>query len=159
MKLINSFKNIAALFPFVFSFIISCSTEKEELPIKILAEFRTTKYLYVDGKLDSLGTLYERIIFNKSGKDSIIENYDDTGSLYLRTVLYYDSAGNKIKTIDYKSDGKLESETEFKYSPDGQLLERKREHVNGGYNRGQFFYNEKGEVTREIDLYYGEIKN
>lgn len=150
MKLINSFKNIAALFPLVYLFIVSCSTDKEEIPAKILIESITTKYLYVDGKLDSLGTLYERIIFSKSGKDSIIKNFDNNGSLYLRTILYYDSASNKIKSIDYKADGKLESSTEFKYSPDNKLLERKREHANGGYNQGQFIYNDRGERVKEI---------
>jgi len=100
--------------------------------------------------MDSTGTLYERILYDNFGRDSLIENYDGNGSLYLRTFLYYDSIGNKIKSVDYKADGKLESKTEFKYSPDGQLSERIREHTNDGYNRGQFFYNEKGERFKEV---------
>jgi len=66
--------------------ISACTNNKEPTSKKVLIESRTLKYRYVDGKLDSTGTLYERIIFDKQGKDSIIENYNDSGSLILRTV-------------------------------------------------------------------------
>ena len=88
--------------------------------------------------MDSTGTLYERIIYDNLERDSIIENYDGNGSLYLKTLLYYDSTGNKIKSVDCKPDGEVESTTSFKYSNDGKLLERNREHANGGFNRGKF---------------------
>jgi hypothetical protein len=148
--LIYLIKNIAALFILIFIFIISCTTDKNQTSPKILVESRTTKYEYVAGKMDTTGTLYEKIIYDKLERDSIIENYGGNGSLYLRTFLYYDSTGNKIKSVDYKSDGKMESKTEFKYSPDGKLSERIREHVNGGFNRGKFIYNDKGERVKEI---------
>ena len=148
--MIKSIINTATLFFLVFVCIISCTTEKNQTSSKILVESRTTKYKYVDGKIDSTGTLYERIICDNLGRDSIIENYDGNGLLYLRTFLYYDSAGNKIKSVDCKPDGEAESVTEFKYSFDGKLLERNREHVNGGFNRGKFIYNDKGERVKEI---------
>lgn len=150
MKLIFTFQNNLSFFLIVFIFAISCTSNENQHSTQTFIESRTIKYLYVDGKLDSSGTLYERIIYNTLGKDSIIENYDDIGSLYLRTILYYDSTGNKIKTIDYKPAGELESTTKFKYSSDGQILEQKREHFNGGYNQGIFTYNEKGERVKEI---------
>ena len=150
MKLISTFNNTVLLSLIIFTFIISCTFEENQTSSKILVESRTIKYKFADDKIDSTGTLYERIIYDILGRDSIIENYDGSGSLYLRTKLYYDPAGKKIKSIDYKPDGKMESKTEFKYSPDGKLLERIREHVNGGSNRGQFYYSEKGERVKEI---------
>ena len=146
----SPFKNPITLSLCILIFTLSCTSDKNQLSTKILIESRTTKYKYFDGRIDSTGTLYERIIYDNLGRDSIIENYDGSGLLFLRTKLYYDSTGNKIKSIDYKPDGKLESKTEFKYSPDGKLLERIREHVNGGSNRGKFFYNEKGERVKEV---------
>jgi hypothetical protein len=143
-------KNILALVILIFIFFSSCTTDKNQTSSKILVESRITKYKFVDDKIDSTGTLYERIIYDILGRDSIIENYDGKGSLYLRTFLYYDSAGNKIKSVDFKPDGELESTTNFKYSNDGNLIERNREHVNGGINRGEFIYNEKGERIKEI---------
>jgi hypothetical protein len=148
--LIFTFKNTSKiLFSFIVT-ILSCSPEEKELPAKILVESRTEKYKYIDGKMDSTGFIYEKIIYDKQGRDSIIENYDGNGSLYLRTFLYYDSTGNKIKSVDRKPDGKVESTTEFIYSINGKLLERNREHFNGGYNHGKFIYNEKGERVKEI---------
>lgn len=148
--MIKSIINTATLFFLLFVCIISCTTEKNPTSSKILVESRTTKYKFVDDKIDSTGTLYERIIYDIPGRDSIIENYDGYGSLYLRTFLHYDSAGNKIKSIDCKVDGKVESTTEFKYSVDGKLLDRNREHINGGINHGKFFYDDKGNRIKEI---------
>jgi hypothetical protein len=128
--------------------IQSCSPNRDPSK-KILVESRTTKYKYIDGKIDSTGTLYERIIYNTLGRDSIIENYDGNGSPYLRTFLYYDSAGNRIKSVDFKPDGKVESTTIFKYSLDRKLLERNREHINGGINHGKIFYDDKGNRVKE----------
>ena len=145
MKLINPIKNIITLLILTFIIFISCATDNNKTSQKKLAESRTTKYKYVDGEIDSTGTLYEKIIYNNLGRDSIIENYDGNGSLYLRTFLYYDSTGNKIKSVDCKTDGEVESTTSFKYSNDGNLIERNRPHVNGGFHRGKFIYNEKGE--------------
>lgn len=130
--------------------ISACTNIKDPTSKKILIESQTKKYKYVDGKLDSTGTLFERIIYEKFGRDSVIENYDGNGSIYLRTFLHYDSAGNKIKSVDCKPDGKVESTTEFKYSVDGKLLERNREHNNGGINHGKFFYDDKGDRIKEI---------
>jgi hypothetical protein len=148
--LITFFKNTTTLYLFVCLFIIPGCNEQKDPPTKILVESRTTKYKYVSDKLDSTGTLYERILYDKLGRDSIIENYDGSGSLYLKTVLHYDSAGNKIRSIDYKANGKLESKTEFKYTTDGQILARNREHINGGYNLGKFIYNDRRERIKEI---------
>jgi len=150
LKLINPAKNIVTPIILIFIFFSSCTTDNNQTSQKILAESRTTKYKYVDGKIDSTGTLYERIIYDNLERDSIIENYDGKGSLYLRTFLHYDSTGNKIKSVDCKPDGEVESTTSFKYSNDGNLIERYREHANGGFNRGKFIYNEKGERVKEI---------
>jgi len=130
--------------------ISACTNNKEPTSKKVLIESRTIKYTYSNGKLDSTGTLYERIIFDKQGRDSIIENYNDGGSLFLSTKLYYDSIGNKIKSVDCKPDGKVESTTEYKYSGDGHLLESRREHSGGGFNRGQFKYDSLGNRIKEI---------
>jgi hypothetical protein len=130
--------------------ISACTNNKEPTSKKVLIESRTIKYTYGNGKLDSTGTLYERIIFDKQGRDSIIENYNDGGSLFLSTKLYYDSIGNKIKSVDYKPDGKVESTTEYKYSGDRHLLESRREHAGGGFNRGQFKYDSIGNKIKEI---------
>jgi len=131
--------------------IISASTNtKEQISKKILAESRTIKYNYTDGKLDSTGTLYERIIFDKQGRDSIIENYSDNGSFILRTILFYDSSGNKVKSVDYKSDGSIESTSEYKYSSDGKITSSYREHSGGGFNQAQFFYDSLGNRIKEI---------
>jgi hypothetical protein len=148
--MINPIKKIPALVILIFIFISSCNTYKNQSSPKILVESRTAKYKYVSGKIDSTGILSERIIYDKLGRDSLIENYYGNGSLYLKTFLYYDSTGNKIKSVDYKPDGKVESTTKFKYSSEGKLLVRNREHVNGGYNRGEFIYNDKGERVKEI---------
>jgi len=148
--LTNVIKNTAALFILILIFVLSCKLDNNKLPDKILVESRTTKYKFVDGKIDTTGTLYENIFFDKLGRDSIIENYDSDGKLYLRTILYYDSLGNKIKSVDSKPDGKVEAATEFIYSDDNLLLERNRKHVNGGYNKGQFIYNDKEERIKEI---------
>jgi hypothetical protein len=142
--------NNATAFLFLFVFFSSCTTDHNQTSQKKIAESRTTKYKYVDGKIDSTGTLYERIIYDNLGRDSIIENYDSKGSLYLRTFLYYDSTGNKVKSVDCKPDGKVESTTIFKYSLDGKLLERNREHINGGISHGKFFYDDKGNRIKEI---------
>ncbi|MBE0570776.1 MAG: hypothetical protein IH618_04455 [Ignavibacteriaceae bacterium] len=148
--MIKSIINTATLFFLIFVCIISCTTEKNQTSSKILVESRTTKYKFVDDKIDSTGTLYERIIYDILGRDSVIENYDGNGSLYLRTLLHCDSAGNKIKSVDFKPDGNVESTTEFKYSVDGKLLERNREHINGGINHGKIFYDDKGNRIKEI---------
>jgi hypothetical protein len=130
--------------------ISACTNTKDPASKKVLIESRTIKYKYSNDKLDSLGTLYERIIFNKQGRDSIIENYNDSGSLILRTILYYDSTGNKVKSLDYKPDGKIESTTKYKYSDNGKIIESFRQHTGGGINRGQFIYDSLGNRIKEI---------
>ena len=130
--------------------ISGCTNNKEPTSKKVLVESRTLKYKYVDGKLDSTGTLYERIFFDKKGRDSIIENYNDNGSLILRTILFYDTSGNKVKSVDYKSDGSLEATTEYKYSDNGKIIESFRQHIGGGINRGQFIYDSLGNRIKEI---------
>jgi len=130
--------------------ISGCTNNKEPTSKKVLVESRTLKYKYVDGKLDSTGTLYERIFFDKKGRDSIIENYNDGGSLFLRTVLYFDSAGNKVKSVDYKSDGNVESTTEYKYSNKGKIIASYRKHTGGGFNQAQFFYDSLGNRIKAI---------
>ncbi len=84
-------KNVNILLIVILVTVLSCSFDKKSISTKILVESRTIKYKYVDGKLDSTVTLYERIIFDNQGRDSIIENYNDSGSLFLRTNLYYDT--------------------------------------------------------------------
>jgi hypothetical protein len=148
--LTNSIKNTVALFILFFIFIYSCTTDKNQTSFKILVESRTTKHKFVDGKIDSTGTLYEKIFYDNLGRDSVIENYDGNGSLYLRTFLYYDSLGNKIKSVDYKPDGSIESNTKYKYSKEGKLIESYREHSGGGFNRGQFINNSVGNRVKEI---------
>lgn len=130
--------------------ISACTNTKDPASKKVLIESRTKKYKFVDGKLDSTGTLYERIIFDKLGKDSIIENYNDNGSLILRTILFYDTSGNKVKSVDYKSDGSLEATTEYKYLNNGKLLGSYRKHSGGGFNQAQFFYDSLGNRVKEI---------
>jgi len=143
-------KNTIALFLVILITIISCTPDKKETPSKTLVESRTVKYKYVSGKLDSIGILQEKNIFDKKGRDSIIENYDNNGSLYLRTMLYYDSVGKKIESIDYKPNGKVESKTQYKYSDQGHISESIREHISGGYNRSKFIYNSEGERIKEV---------
>lgn len=130
--------------------ISACTNTQEPTLKKILVESRTTKHKFVDGNLDSTGTLYERIIFDKLGRDSIIENYNDNSFLILRTILFYDSAGRKIKSVDYKSDGSVEATTEFKYSIEGKLIGSYRDHSGGGFNQSQFFYDSLGNRVKEI---------
>jgi hypothetical protein len=129
---------------------LSCSHNEKPTSTKVLIESQTKKYKYVDGKLDSTGILYEKIFFDQHGRDSIIENYNDSGLLFLRTVLYFDSAGNKVKSVDYNSDGNLESTTEYKYSDKGKIIESFRQHTGGGFNRGQFVYDSLGNRIKEI---------
>jgi hypothetical protein len=143
-------KNVNILLIVILVTVLSCSFDKKSISSKTLVESRTTKYKYVDGKLDSTGTLYERIIFDKQGRDSIFENYNVNGSLFLRTNLYYDSAGKKVKSVDYKADGKVESTTEYKYSETGKIRESFREHAGGGFNRGQFIYDSLGNRINEV---------
>ena len=143
-------KNVIILLIVILVTVLSCSPNEKPTSKKILIESRTTKYKYVDGKIDSTGTLYERIIFDKQGRDSIIENYNDGGSLILRTILYYDSTGNKVKSLDYKPDGKIESTTKYKYSDNGKIIESFRQHTGGGINRGQFIYDSLGNRIKEI---------
>lgn len=128
----------------------ACTNTKDPTSKKVLFESRIKKYQYINGKLDSTGTLYERIIFDKKGRDSIIENYNNEGSLFLSTKLYYDSIGNKVKSVDYKPDGKIESTTEFIYSNQGKIIESYREHSGGGFNRAQFIYDSLGNRIKEI---------
>ncbi|MEJ2103637.1 MAG: hypothetical protein P8X47_03555 [Ignavibacteriaceae bacterium] len=127
----NAIKNTAWPSVLILVFVLSCTSENNKLPDKILVESRTTKYKFIQDKIDATGTLYEKIFFDKLGRDSIIENYKSDGKLYLRTILHYDSLGNKIKSEDYKPDGKVEATTVFIYSDDNLLLERNRKHVNG----------------------------
>jgi len=148
--LVITFKNISTLLFSIFIIILSCSPEIKESPAKILIGSQTKKYKYIDGKLGSTGVLYERIFFDSQGRDSIVENYDSNGKLFLRTILYYDLLSNKIKSTDFKPDGKLESTTDFIYSNDNLLLEHKRQHINGGYNQGKFFYDNKKRRIKEI---------
>ena len=148
--MIKPFKYTITLFIFLFTLITSCTSDKNQPSTKILIESRTKKYKFVDGKLDSTGALYERIIFDKQGRDSIIENYNDSDSLILRTILYYDSTGNKVKSLDYKPDGKIESTTKYKYSDNGKIIESFRQHTGGGINRGQFIYDSLGNRIKEI---------
>lgn len=149
----NSTISLKVISAFLFGCLItitSCSPDGKKPLKKILVESRMMKYSYVYGKLDSAGTLSERIIFDKQGKDSIIENYNDSGSLILRTVLNYDSAGNKIKSVDFKSDGSVESTTEYRYSDKGKIIESYRDHSGGGFNQAQFFYDSLGNRFKEI---------
>jgi len=143
-------KKVIILLIVILITMLSCSPNEKPTSKKILIESRTIKYKYSNGKLDSPGTLYERIIFNKQGRDSIIENYNDSGSLILRTILYYDSTGNKVKSLDYKPDGKIESTTKYKYSDNGKIIESFRQHTGGGINRGQFIYDSLGNRIKEI---------
>ncbi len=129
---------------------MSCSSEYKKPQQKTLIESRTIKYNYTHGKVDSIGILFQRIIFDKQGRDSIIENYTDNGLLFLKTILNYNSVGNKIKSIDYKSDGRIESTTEYKYSDNDKLTGSCREHSSGGFNRSQFFYDSLGNRIKEI---------
>ena len=85
-----------------------------------------------------------------NGRDSIIENYNDSGSLILKTILFYDTSGNKVKSVDYKPDSKIESTTEFIYSDKGKIIESYRKHSSGGINRGQFVYDSLGNRIKEI---------
>jgi hypothetical protein len=151
MKIAGSMmKKVIILLIVILITMLSCSPNEKPTSKKILIESRTIKYKYSNGKLDSPGTLYERIIFNKQGRDSIIENYNDSGSLILRTILYYDSTGNKVKSLDYKPDGKIESTTKYKYSDNGKIIESFRQHTGGGINRGQFIYDSLGNRIKEI---------
>jgi len=143
-------KSVIILLIVILLTVLSCSHNEKPTSKIILVESRTVKYKYVDGKLDSTGTLYERIFFDKMERDSIIENYNVNGSLFLRTTLYYDSAGNKVKSIDYKADGNVESTTEYKYSEKGKIKESFREHAGGGFNRGQFIYDSLGNRIKEV---------
>jgi len=143
-------KNVIILLIVIVVTALSCSHKEKPTSKKIIFESRTVKYKYVDGKLDSTGTLYERIIYDKQRKDSIIENYNDSGSLILRTILYHDSAGNKIKSVDFKSDRSVESTTEYKYSDNGKIIESFRQHAGGGFNRAQFIYDSLGNRIKEI---------
>ncbi len=59
-------------------------------------------------------------------------------------------SGNKIKSVDYKPDGKIESTTEFSYSDQGKIIESYRKHSSGGFNRGQFVYDSLGNRIKEI---------
>jgi hypothetical protein len=154
-------KNIFILFLILCLIVLSCSSENKKSLQKNFTALRTIKYRYIDGKLDSAGTLYERIIFDKKGIDSIIENYTDNGLLTLRTIIYYDSTGNKVKSIDHKSDGSIESTTEYRYSNNGKLTGSYREHSGGGFNRSQFFYDSLGNRVKEIwtTKYYFEHLN
>jgi len=159
--LVTSIKITTILISFILICLLACSSEKKEDPQKILVESQAIKYKYVKGKLSSTGILHERIIFDKKGRDSIIENYSDSGSLILRTILYYDSSGRKVKFVDYKSDGSIESTTEYKYSNDGKLTGSYREHLGSGFNRSQFFYDSLGNRVKEIwtTKYYIEHLN
>lgn len=130
--------------------ISACTNTKKPISKKVLVESQTLKYKYVDGNLDSTGTLFERIIFDKKGRDSIIENYNDNGIIILRTVLYFDSTGNKTKSVDFKSDGSVESTTEYKYSERGKIIRSYRKHSGGGFNQAQFFYDSPGNRIKEI---------
>ena len=150
MKSVIPIKKASILSLISILIILSCSSENEKPSQKILVESRTTKYRYVAGKMDTTGTLYERIIFDKKGRDSIIENYNDNGSLILRTILFYDTSGNKAKSVDYKSDGSIESTTEYKYSDNGKIIESFRQHIGGGINRGQFIYDFLGNRIKEM---------
>jgi hypothetical protein len=143
-------KNVIILLIVILLTVLSCSRNEKPKSKIILFESRTVKYKYSDGKLDSTGTLYERIIFDKQGRDSIIENYNDGGSLILRTFLYYDSTGNRIKSVDYKPDGNVESTTKYKYSEKRKIIESFREHVSGGFNQGQFLYDTLGNRIKEV---------
>ena len=150
MKSVIPIKKASILSLISILIILSCSSENEKPSQKILVESRTTKYRYVAGKMDTTGTLYERIIFDKKGRDSIIENYNDNGSLILRTILFYDTSGNKVKSVDYKSDGSLEATTEYKYLNNGKLSGSYRKHSGGGFNQAQFFYDSLGNRIKEI---------
>jgi hypothetical protein len=130
--------------------MMSCSSEYKKPQQKTLIESRTIKYKYTNGEFDSTRNLYERVIFDRMGRDSIIENYADNTSLIIRTILYYDSAGKKVKSVDYKSDGRIESTTEYKYSNNGKLTGSYREHSGGGFNHSQFFYDFLGNRIKEI---------
>ena len=130
--------------------ISACTNTQEPTSKNFLVESRTIKYNYIDGKLDSTGTLYERIIFDKNERNSIIENYSDNGSLILRTILFYDTSGNKVKSVDYKSDGSVEAVTEYKYSNNDKLTGSYREHSSGGFNQSQFFYDSLMNRVKEI---------
>ena len=92
--------NTASLFIIIIIFVISCTQDKYQLSTKTLVGSRTKKFKFVDGKLNTTGVLFEQIFYDNQGRDSIIENYDSNGKLYLRTILYYDSIGNKIKSTD-----------------------------------------------------------
>jgi len=142
-------KNILSLL-LVYLIFTSCTSDMDEPSAKTLVESQTVKYKYVSGKLDSTGILQEKKFFDKKGRDSIIENYDNNGSLYLRTMLYYDSVGKKIESIDYKPDGKVESKTQYKYSDQGQILGSYREHIGGGFNRSKFIYDSGGKRIKEV---------
>ncbi|HEX9741143.1 MAG TPA: hypothetical protein VGA29_10245, partial [Ignavibacteriaceae bacterium] len=75
--------------------------------------------------------MHERIVYDKNGRDSIIEIYDKDGLLFKTTILYYDSSGNNTKSLSYGSDGKVESKTEIKYSIRGEILEENKEVIDG----------------------------
>lgn len=151
MKLTTLIKNALIIFLLISLILTSCSSENEKpTSKKILAESCTIKHNYIDGKLDSTGTLYERIIFDKNERDSIIENYSDNGSLILRTILFYNTSGNKVKSVDYKSDGNIESTTAYEYSGDGKIIGSYRKHSGGGFNQAQFFYDSLGNRFKEI---------
>ncbi|MGB5287266.1 MAG: hypothetical protein WBN42_02170 [Ignavibacteriaceae bacterium] len=154
-------KNLIVFLGLILVSFESCSLDEDSASVKILAEAQTKKYKFVEGKIDSVGTLYERIIFDQKGRDSVIENYDNSGSLFLYTNLYYDSVGDKIRTVDYKKDGKVESTTDYKYSEKNLLLEIYRRHNSGGFNRSQFFYDSLGHRIKEIwtTKYYIEHLN
>ena len=148
--MINPKINTGSLFIPIIIFVLSCTPDNNQLSTKTYVGSCTKKFKHVDGILDSIGVLFEQIFYDNQGRDSVVENYDSDGKLYLKTFLFYDSIGNKIKYVDYKPDGKVEATTEFIYSDDNLLLERNRKHVNGGYNKGQFIYNDKEERIKEI---------
>jgi hypothetical protein len=64
--------------------------------------------------------------------------------------LLYDTSGNKVKSVDYKSDGSVDAVTEYKYSNYDKLKGSYREHSGGGFNQSQFFYDSLGNRVKEI---------
>jgi uncharacterized protein len=93
-------------------------------------------YYYTNGKISDESSMLNGEYHGKSTE------YYSNGNLKTESTYYYDVLNGSY--IEYYNNGSKKTEGFYQY----------------GYPHGLFkFYNEKGELIREIDLFYGVIKN
>jgi len=109
-----SSKRIIFLILLISLIFSSCSHKSNSNVIKPI-KYDLISYKYLFGKPDTSGIIKEEVFFSVNGKDSIKIIFDELRAQKSKTLFSYDSLGNMLQSITYKSNGEVKTKSMNEY--------------------------------------------